>query len=91
VVNEGTLILKWWHLAFNPEKEIIRLHHLCVLLQGFPLTLWNLEAFKLIRNAIGKFLHVNSKQMGGFDHRMGKLLVELDTFEGFPKDIEITW
>jgi hypothetical protein len=39
------LMLKCWHCAFNPEKEIIRFRHLWVLMPGCPLAIWNLEAF----------------------------------------------
>jgi hypothetical protein len=81
LVNDGSLMLSRWHLGFNPEKEIVRFRHLWVLLPGCPLALWSLDAFKLIGNAIGKFLQVDLKQFGGFDHRMGKLLVEMDTFD----------
>jgi hypothetical protein len=52
------------------------------LLPGCPLALWSLEAFKEIGNAIGKFLHVDSKLLSGLDRRMGKLLVEVDTNGG---------
>jgi hypothetical protein len=31
-----------------------------------------------------KFLHVDSKLLTGSDRRMGKLLVEIDLFEGLP-------
>jgi hypothetical protein len=67
VVNSGSLMLKRWHLAFNPEKYIIRYRHLWVLLSGCLLALWSLEAFKAIGNSIGKFLHVDSKHLAGFD------------------------
>jgi len=67
VVNDGSLMLKCWHLVFNLEKENVRLRHLWVLLLGCPLALWSLEAFKLIEHAIGKFLHVDLKQLGSLD------------------------
>jgi hypothetical protein len=55
------------------------------------LALWSSEAFKLIGNTIGKFIQVDLKQMGGSDRRIGKIMVELDTFEGLPEEIEINW
>jgi hypothetical protein len=75
--------------VFNPEKEIIWFRHTRVLLPGCPLALWSLEAFKIIGNTIGKFLHVDMKQLGCFDRRMGKILVEMDTYEGLTEDIVI--
>jgi hypothetical protein len=91
VVNQGSLMLKRWHCAFNPDKECFRFRHLWVLLPGCPLALWSLEAFKEIGNALGKFLHVDSKLLSGLDRRMGKILVEVDTFGGLPTELEIIW
>jgi hypothetical protein len=62
-----------------------------MILPGCPIALWNLEYFKLIGNSIGKFLHVDLKQMVGFQRQRGKLLVEMDTFESFPEEIDIIW
>jgi len=67
VANDGSLMLKRWHLVFNPEKKIFRLRHLWVLLPGCHPALWSVEAFKLIENSIDNFLHVDLKQLGGFD------------------------
>jgi hypothetical protein len=78
-------------VGFNPKKEIIRYRHLWVLLPGCPLALWSLDVFKLIGNTLGKFLQVDLKQFGVFDRRMGKLMVEVDTFAGLPEEIEINW
>lgn len=32
IVKSGSLMLKRWHVAFNPEKELIRFRHLWVLM-----------------------------------------------------------
>jgi len=61
VVNRGSLMMKRWHLTFNLEKESFRLRHLWVLLLRFHLALWSVEVFKIIENAIGKFIHVYLK------------------------------
>jgi hypothetical protein len=58
---------------------------------GCPLVIWNLEAFKEIGNALGKFLHADPKLLSGSDRRMGRILVEFDLNDGLPAEIDIDW
>jgi hypothetical protein len=62
-----------------------------VSLTRIPTITVEFRGFQNHRNTIEKFLHVDMKQLGGFDHRMGKILVEMDTFEGLLEDIDINW
>jgi hypothetical protein len=88
--NDNLMIKRWTHL-FNPEKEFSRFQHLWVLMSGCPLAFWNLEAFKAMGDALGKFLHVDLTQMSGQDRRIGKILVEIDLQKGLPEFLEIEW
>jgi hypothetical protein len=54
--SDGLMIKRWTHL-FNLEKEHFIFQHLWVLMSGFPLVIWNLEAFKAMGYSLGKFLH----------------------------------
>jgi hypothetical protein len=87
----GALCSNAWHVAFNPEKELIRYRNLWVLMPGCPLAVWNREAFMEIGNSIGKFLYVDPGLLAGSDRRMGKLLVEVDMFDGLSPEIELEW
>jgi hypothetical protein len=91
IVKNGSLMLKCWHVAFNPKKEIIRYRHLQVLMFGCPLLVWNREAFREIGNAIGKFLFVDSGLLAGSDRSMGKIILDIDMFEVLSIEIEIVW
>jgi hypothetical protein len=91
LVKSGTLMLKHWHITFNPVKEHFRYRHLWVLLPGCPLVFWNLEAFRVIENALGKFLHADPKVLEGSDMRMGRIVVEMDLIDGLPVDLDIEW
>jgi hypothetical protein len=91
IYKKGSLMLKRWTHLFNPEKDHLRFHHIWVLLSGFPLAFWNLEAFKEIGNSIGKFMYVDPQHLTGLDRRVGKLLVELDLKFGLPAEVDIEW
>jgi hypothetical protein len=80
IVKGGSLMLKRWHVAFNPEKELIRFRHLWVIIPGCPLAIWNREAFMEIGNTIGKFLYVDPGLLAGTDRRVGKFLAEVEIF-----------
>jgi hypothetical protein len=84
------MIKRWTHL-FNPEKEHFRFRHLWVLMSGCPLDFWNLEAFKAMGDALGKFLHVDVTLLSGQDRRIGKIMVEIDLQKGLPEFLEIEW
>jgi hypothetical protein len=81
--SESLMMKRWTHL-FDPEKEHIRFRHLWVLLPGCPLVFWNLEAFKVIGNTLGKFMHVDPQLLSGQDRWVGRILVEFDLQQGLP-------
>jgi len=84
-------MLKRWTHSFNPEKYFIRFRHLWVLMSGCTLDFWNLEVFKAMGDALGKFLHVDQTILEGQDRRIGKKLVEFDLQKGLPEFVEIDW
>ena len=65
--GKGSLMIKQWDHLFNPEKEVMRIRHLWVLIPNYPLFLWNLEAFTAIGNHLGRFLHVEKSLLEGND------------------------
>jgi len=91
VVSNGNLILEQWTYAFNPEKEHIRFRHLWVLMPSCPVVIWNVEAFKVIGNTLGKFLHDDTRLLIGQDRKMWKLLLEIDLHEGLLENMDIVW
>jgi len=64
---------------------------LCVHLLGFLLAIWNKEAFEVVGNHLGIFLHIGEDVVNGIDKWIGLMLVKIDMAKGLFKKINIEW
>ena len=74
----GSLMLKRWHVSFDPAQDYFCHRHLWVLLPGLPLYLWNAKALEAIGNVLGKFIKVDEEALQDADKKICRVLVEID-------------
>jgi len=91
VFRGSNLMLKCWRIAFNPDSHYFQLRQLWVLLPGLPLFLWNEAALKAIGDTLECFIALDTKLLNSSQRKMGRVLVEIDIYNGFPETIEIEW
>jgi hypothetical protein len=91
VFGGSSLMLKCWRIAFNPDSDYFQLRHLWVLLPGLPLFLWNEGALKAIGETLGRFIAHDTKLLNSSQRKMGRVLVEIDIYNGLSETIEIEW
>jgi hypothetical protein len=91
VLSGSSLMIKRWHLAFNPATEYFQYRHLWILLPGLPLQFWNKAALEAIGNSLGTFLSVDNSTLSATSRKIGKILVEMDVHGGLPELLEIEW
>jgi hypothetical protein len=91
VVNNDSLMLKHWHCAFNPKKEVICYRHLWVLMPGFRLQSGTWRLLRRLETRSGNFYMLIQITVKALIGGWGKCLVEIDLFEGLPTEIEIEW
>lgn len=89
--GNGSLILKRWHMGFNPVSEKIWFRHIWVLLPDFPLEMWHREGFTAVENHLGRFLHINEGTLNGMDRQVGQVLVDIDMSLGIFDSLDIVW
>jgi hypothetical protein len=87
----GSLMLKMWHIHFDPNSEYFSFCHLWVLLTGLPLQLWNSRALVEIGNVLGHFIRVDEDVLRSTDKCMARILVEVDMHVGLLESLEIDW
>jgi hypothetical protein len=87
----GRLMLKRWHLSFNPSFEYFSFRHIWVLLLSFPLQLWNMKAMEAVGNSLGRFLKIEECDLLSSNKKMAKILVEIDIHGGLSEVLEIEW
>jgi hypothetical protein len=91
VLGGSSLMLKRWRIAFNPDTEFFQFRHLWVLLPGLPLYLWNEGALRAIGDTLGRFISLDPKALSSPVRKMGRILVEVDIFNGLSESIVIDW
>jgi len=84
-------MLTWWYSGFEPVMEKVLLHHIWVLLPGFPLAMWNRDAFEAVGNHFGCFQHISDDTLKCIDKRVGWILVEIDMAQGLFEKLDIEW
>lgn len=89
--GSGSLMLQRWYTDFDPRHARIEIRHLWVLLPDFPLALWNREAFELVGNRLGCFLHLGVDMQKRVEKRIGRILVEVDVSLGLIDELHIEW
>ena len=82
---------KRWHATFCPVKEHFVLCHMWVLLLGFPLQFWNVEAYVTIGNDLGQFLYVDQEKLHSKDKWIACILVNIDVNLGLLEGLIIIW
>ena len=78
IIGEGSLVLKRWHLGFEPWSERMLQRHLWVILPDFPIQCWNLKGFMAIPKSIGTFMLIEDEQLLGFERSALRVLVDMD-------------
>ena len=63
--GKGALVLSWWKVDFDPQITKLSKRHLCVVLPGFPLFYWNIKWFCVVKNEVGKFIHIEESHLMG--------------------------
>lgn len=91
VFGKGSLVLSRWHSTFDPHGEKLARHHLWVILPHFPVFCWNLKGFMAVANSIGRFILIEDEVLLSSDRRAPRTLVEMDTGDGLPGDLEVQW
>jgi hypothetical protein len=89
VIDGSNLMLKRWRVCFEPANDYFQFCHLCVLLHGLPLQLWNAKVLEAIGNELDWFIKVDEHSLKALDKRMGKVLVEIDIHYGLLETLEI--
>jgi hypothetical protein len=90
VFGGSSIMLKWWRIAFNPDKDYFQFRHLWVLLPGLPLYLWNAGALRAIGDSLGKFIALDSKSLTAPVRKMGRVLVEMDIHMVYQKLLRLS-
>ena len=90
-VGKGSLVLNRWWVDLDLGHSRVLKRHLWVLLSNLPFALWTQDSSMDIGYCLGRFIVVDELLFHSFDKRMAKVFVELDTSEGLPKDMDITW
>ena len=88
-VLEGSVVLKKWHLGFDPLTERVAVRHLWVLLPALPFPLWNKDVLINLENLLGRFVALEKDFHLIYDKRVAKILVEVDVTKGLIPEIEI--
>ena len=78
LLNESSLILKWWHISFNVAKERQTIRHLWMLLPRFPPELWMQNVLEELDNSVGRFIRVDKNSLYGLKKTMDRVMVELN-------------
>lgn len=89
--KDVSLILKKWHLDFDPLKELQTRRHLWMLLPGFPLVLWTESILTGLANKLGTFVRSDKSSLFGMEKRVAQVMVEFDLNKGLPAEVEIIW
>lgn len=76
VVGDGSLVLKRWHLEFNPHKYPITIFHLWTILPGFPLELRTRNILEVMENKLGILIYLDDKMIHVIDKCSTMFLVE---------------
>lgn len=80
------LYLNRWSLDFDPNLDIPSVVPVWVKLPHLPFHLWNHDAYKAIRNALGKYMDaVEPKSNFSYTH----MCVEVDLEECLPFEIKL--
>jgi hypothetical protein len=81
-------MLKWWRVAFDPQREHFQLRNLWVLLLGLPIHLWNEGDLKAIGDALGRFITLDNSTLENSARKVGRILVEVDIHGGLPEVLD---
>lgn len=91
LIKEDSLVLKRWHINFNPLTEQMRIRHLWVLLSEFPFELWMPNVFEGLGNLLGRFIRLEKNLIFGINKKMASMLVEFDVTKGLSATVDIYW
>lgn len=89
--KKGSIYIKRWHLNFDPGKECQTLRRLWMIIPGLPIEIWTEEVVKGIANSVGRFIRFDKQNLFGMDRRYAKVMVEIDTKDGLPAEVFISW
>lgn len=91
VIGHGSLVLKRWHVGFDPRHKKLDKRHLWVILPGFPIHFWNIKGFMGITNSTRKFIMMEDNQLLGFSRKNPRILVEISVGDRLSEDVEVRW
>ena len=63
VFGKGSLVLSRWNVHFDPRMSTLAKRHLWVILPGFPLFFCNINAFTVVANSTGNFIHIEDSHL----------------------------
>lgn len=88
--DSHSLLLKPWHLAFNPNSETFDSTPIWIRLPNLPLQFWFDSCFEAIGNSLGKFLMSDEVSLNLMHTTFARLLVEMDSSKDLPSEISIS-
>ncbi|GLJ25325.1 hypothetical protein SUGI_0484790 [Cryptomeria japonica] len=84
------LMLRPWHLAFNPESKSFDQTPLWIRLPNLPMQYWFDSCFEAVGNFLGTFLMADEDSLNLLHTNFARLLVVVDVTMGLPSKISIT-
>ncbi|XP_059071741.1 uncharacterized protein LOC131038386 [Cryptomeria japonica] len=88
--DSNPLMLKLWHLNFNPESESFDCSPMWIRLPNLPLQYWFDSCFEAIGNSLGKLLLTDDGSLNLLHTNFVCILVEMDTSMDLPLVISIS-
>lgn len=82
------LVLRWWHLAFNPRIVPFIIQHHWLMLPRYPIKLSQSQVFQMVGDQSGKCFYFCDRRFHG-KKKMVVLLIELDISKGLIPALEI--
>ena len=73
------VLLKWWSLLFDPDKENLGAGVIWVCLPGLPLQFWAEEVFRSISDDLGVYLDHDQAYQDTCFLALARMLVQLHT------------